>query len=85
MYVAEVGVFESIRNDCYLETVLRRVTYRQAYTVHCHRAFVDSKVAVASDFLILFILAGEVSSSIGIFDGRAECRIVNMALYYVSL
>ena len=50
LYCMEIGMLESIRNDCDLKSILCRITYSKAYTIHSHRTLVNRKIATFSHF-----------------------------------
>ncbi len=81
----KVGMFMSIRNYCYLKTILCRIAYSKTDSIDRYRAFINSKVTSTSHLLVECIVERIVPTTLGILYLKARCRLVHMSLHDMTV
>ncbi|KAA6318525.1 hypothetical protein EZS27_031477 [termite gut metagenome] len=74
----EIGIFIRIRNDSHLKRIVRRIAYRQAYSVYSHRTLINSNVSMFGGFFVVVIFEGIIPATVRIFYVCTDSSLVNI-------
>ena len=81
----KVGIFVSIRYDSYLESIIRRIAYRQTDTINSHRTLVYRDIATFRHFFIKCIFKCKIPASFRILDFHTSSRLIYVSLHDMSI
>ena len=76
--VTEISMLQSVRDNSHTETILLRITHRQAYAVHRHRSFLYRKVAFAHHFGRHRVFKCKIYTAIHRLATDTSCRTVHL-------
>ena len=81
----EVRMLVCIRNDSHLESIIRRITYRQTNTVHSHRTFIHGDISAFRHLLVKRISECKIPAAFRILNIDTSSSLIHMSLNDMSV